>query len=149
VLLAAFNSFCAYGTHTGLFVSMYKFVLNALPLLIPAAPKPRRSHSRLRRKFRADYPVGSEALLAASANPFEDEEEEEDLEKGRGRLLSQREARLSLSTQEYQRKKTKRWYSIVAGALAGGAAILCEKKGRRVTIAQQLFVRCVLRIYAY
>ena len=57
-----------------------------------------------------------------------------------------RHARLSMSAQAHQvwiRKKTRRWYSVLAGALAGGLAILCEKKGRRTGIAQQMFVRCV------
>ncbi|KAI0684187.1 hypothetical protein BC835DRAFT_1310648 [Cytidiella melzeri] len=126
----------------GLFVSIYKFVLNALPTLIPGSPRPAahaHSHSRSRTKFRDRYPRGADALLNASANPFE--EEEGDVELGRGRLILDRRARLSLSTQEYQRKNTNRWYSVIAGAVAGGAAILCEKNGRRLTIAQQLFVR--------
>lgn len=41
------------------------------------------------------------------------------------------------------RKRTRRWHAAFAGAVAGGLAILCEKKGRRGVIAQQLFVRCV------
>ncbi|KAI0337970.1 hypothetical protein BDW22DRAFT_1363556 [Trametopsis cervina] len=125
----------------GLFVSIYKFVLNSLPILLPGTT-PARSHSRSRSKFRATHTSGASALPSASDNPFhEDEEEEEDLEVARGRPLADRQARLSLSTQNFQRKKTRRWYSIVAGALAGGVAILCEKRGRRVGIAQQMFVR--------
>lgn len=44
------------------------------------------------------------------------------------------------------RKKTRRWHAVVAGAIAGGLAILFErsKGGRRTVIAQQLFVRFVL-----
>jgi hypothetical protein len=40
------------------------------------------------------------------------------------------------------RKKTQRWHAALAGAIAGGLGIMLEKKARRVTIAQQLFVRC-------
>lgn len=42
---------------------------------------------------------------------------------------------------EWTRKKTRRYYSVLAGALAGGLAIMWEKKGRRLGIAQQMFVR--------
>lgn len=47
--------------------------------------------------------------------------------------------------QVWVRKKTRRWHAVVAGAIAGGLAILFErsKGGRRTVIAQQLFVRCV------
>ena len=37
--------------------------------------------------------------------------------------------------------RSSRWYAALAGAIAGGFAVCFEKKGRRVTIAQQLFVR--------
>ncbi|KAJ7859259.1 hypothetical protein B0H13DRAFT_2237517 [Mycena leptocephala] len=39
------------------------------------------------------------------------------------------------------RKRTRRWHSALAGAIAGGLAILWEKRNRRVIIAQQVFVR--------
>ncbi|TFY76234.1 hypothetical protein EWM64_g7778 [Hericium alpestre] len=57
---------------------------------------------------------------------------------------ARRNARLSTTAQVHQvwvRKKTRRWHAIVAGSVAGGLAILFEKKSRRTTIAQQLFVR--------
>ena len=76
------------------------------------------------------------------------EEDQEARDTPRGRTLAERGARLSISAQAHQmwvRKKTRRWYAVVAGALAGGLAILWEKKGRRVGIAQQMFVRCVNR----
>ena len=62
------------------------------------------------------------------------------------RRRADRQARLSISAQAHQvwvRKKTRRWYSIAAGTVAGGLAILCESKNRRVGIAQQMFVRYV------
>jgi hypothetical protein len=39
------------------------------------------------------------------------------------------------------RKKTRRWHSVLAGAVAGAVAISFEKRSRQVVIAQQLFVR--------
>lgn len=60
------------------------------------------------------------------------------------RRLPPRQARLSMSAQAHQvwvRKQTRRWYSVVAGAVAGAVAVSCEKKTRRVAIAQQMFVR--------
>jgi len=55
-----------------------------------------------------------------------------------------RQARLSTSAQAHQvwvRKRTRRWYSVFAGAVAGAVAIMFEKRERRVGIAQQMFVR--------
>jgi hypothetical protein len=42
------------------------------------------------------------------------------------------------------RKKTRRWHSILAGAVAGAVAVSFEKRSRQNVIAQQLFVRFVL-----
>ena len=42
------------------------------------------------------------------------------------------------------RKKTRRWHSILAGAVAGAIAVSFEKRSRQVVIGQQLFVRYVL-----
>ena len=39
------------------------------------------------------------------------------------------------------RKHTKKWHATLAGAISGGLAIMCEKKGRRGIISQQMFVR--------
>lgn len=58
--------------------------------------------------------------------------------------LARRSARLSLSTRAQLmiiRKQTRRWHAALAGAVAGGLAIMWEKKGRKDLIAQQLFVR--------
>ena len=55
-----------------------------------------------------------------------------------------RRGKLSFRAQVHEtwvRKKTRPWHAIVAGAVSGGVGILFEKKSRRVTIAQQLFVR--------
>lgn len=39
------------------------------------------------------------------------------------------------------RKKTRRWQSVLAGSVAGGVAIMLEKKENRIGVAQQMFVR--------
>ncbi|KAJ3759818.1 hypothetical protein EV360DRAFT_93925 [Lentinula raphanica] len=124
----------------GSFVSLYKFLLNALPFLIPSIRAPQN-----------EYP-----------SAFDDEDDEtEDLpttvfditvpptpggNTGTPVMLThrQRTERLSLSTQAQRiliRKKTRRWHAALAGAIAGGLGVLWETRGRRVTIAQQLFVR--------
>ncbi|KAF8885816.1 hypothetical protein BD779DRAFT_1442157 [Infundibulicybe gibba] len=92
-----------FATMLGTFTSVYKFLLNALPLLIPAinpAPSP---------------------LLPARADP---------------------KPHLSAHAQlAMVRKRTRRWHAALAGLLAGGLAIGCEKRNRRGIIAQQMFVR--------
>ncbi|KAG0698472.1 hypothetical protein DFH29DRAFT_941165 [Suillus ampliporus] len=105
----------------GSFVTIYKAILNALPILLPANGR------------------------ASPPSPFDDEDE--DIETAPTPFevpLSARQPRLSLSAQAHQmwvRKKTRRWHSMFAGALAGGLAVMFEKRSRRVVIAQQLFVR--------
>ncbi|KAJ6570916.1 hypothetical protein DFH09DRAFT_1153350 [Mycena vulgaris] len=113
----------------GTFAALYKFLINALPILIPAIkPRPR-------------------ALESA----FEDEDDEEEMDLPRtvsypGTPLHQRRrsARLSLSAHAQMvlvRKRTRRWHAALAGALSGCLAILWEKRNRRGVIAQQMFVR--------
>ncbi|KAJ7063088.1 hypothetical protein C8F01DRAFT_1131481 [Mycena amicta] len=114
----------------GTFASVYKFLINALPIIFPAIkPKPR-----------------------VFASAFEDDEDEDDIELPR--IVSypatptnahrKRSARLSLSASAQMalvRKRTRRWHSALAGGIAGMLAILWEKRSRRIIIAQQLFVR--------
>ncbi|KAJ7625184.1 hypothetical protein B0H17DRAFT_1164420 [Mycena rosella] len=116
----------------GTFAALYKFLINALPILIPAMnPRPR---------------------VLSSA--FEDDEEEEmDLPRpvsypnsGPVTPLHQRRrsARLSLSAHAQMvliRKRTRRWHAALAGAISGCLAIFWEKRNRRGVIAQQMFVR--------
>ncbi|KAF8914372.1 hypothetical protein CPB84DRAFT_1811697 [Gymnopilus junonius] len=76
----------------------------------------------------------------------DDEEEEIDLEarttlevpfeKRKGRLSLTKNAQMMLI-----RKRTRRWHAALAGAVAGGLAIMWEKKSRRTVISQQMFVR--------
>ncbi|KAF5385411.1 hypothetical protein D9757_005387 [Collybiopsis confluens] len=108
----------------GSFVSIYKFLLNALPFLIPSV-----------RVTKRDFP------------PAFDDDEEVDEDKSslpttvfdvsipptpsndaQGPLFHhrQRTERLSLSTQAQRiltRKKTKRWHAALAGAVAGGLGV--------------------------
>ncbi|KAF8076912.1 hypothetical protein FPV67DRAFT_1618904 [Lyophyllum atratum] len=125
-----------FGLMLGTFTSVYKFLLNALPILIPALNPPVEIHPRIT--------IDGET----SESPFFD-----DLEHGPTSEhplttlrvpLSKRTARLSLSTNAQLaliRKKTRRWHAALAGAIAGGLAIMWEKRGRRNVIAQQMFVR--------
>ena len=58
--------------------------------------------------------------------------------------LEKRKGRLSLSKQAQRllvRKHTRKWHAALAGAISGGLAIMCEKKGRKGIISQQVFVR--------
>ncbi|KAJ6588609.1 hypothetical protein B0H19DRAFT_1100265 [Mycena capillaripes] len=116
----------------GTFAALYKFLINALPILIPAIkPRPRTLSS-----------------------PFDDDDDEEEMDLPRTvsypasgnatPLHRRRSARLSLSAAAQMvlvRKRTRRWHSALAGAIAGSLAILWEKRNRRGVIAQQMFVR--------
>ena len=57
-------------------------------------------------------------------------------ERKRGRLSFRAQAH-----EKWVRRTARRWHSVIAGAVAGGIGLLFERKGRRLTIAQQLFVR--------
>ncbi|KAJ7243947.1 hypothetical protein C8J57DRAFT_57448 [Mycena rebaudengoi] len=124
----------------GTFASVYKFLINALPILIPAM-KPRPQYL---------------------SSAFEDDEEEEiELprrvsypESGAATpsLHRRRSARLSLSAHAQMvliRKRTRKWHAALAGAISGGLAILWEKRSRRGVIAQQMFVRGLQGTYNF
>ncbi|KAJ7126265.1 hypothetical protein C8R44DRAFT_781501 [Mycena epipterygia] len=113
----------------GTFAALYKFLINALPILIPAM-KPRLPST------------------------FDEDDDEEEMELPRTvsypnsgpatPLHRRRSARLSLSAHAHMalvRKRTRRWHAALAGAISGGLAILWEKRNRRGVIAQQMFVR--------
>ncbi|KAI5993461.1 hypothetical protein EDD15DRAFT_2387989 [Pisolithus albus] len=105
----------------GSFVALYKFTLNALPILLPQPSEPPPS-------------------------PFEDSEDESEPVTPDPVIpsSSQRRVRFSLSAHAQEvwvRKRTHRWHAALAGALAGSLAIMFEKRSRRIAIAQQLFVR--------
>ena len=100
-------------------MSLYKYILNALPLLYQPPE---------------------------SQNPFDDDDE--DIELGPPRPIDKRVRQLRLSTsgrarQAWTKRRTRAWFSVVAGATAGGIAIMFEKRARRIAIGQQMFVRSV------
>ncbi|KAI6101681.1 hypothetical protein EDD17DRAFT_1774430 [Pisolithus thermaeus] len=100
----------------GSFVALYKFTLNALPVLLPQPSEPPPS-------------------------PFEESEDENEPVTPNP---VKRRVRFSLSAHAQEvwvRKRTHRWHAALAGALAGSLAVMFEKRSRRIAIAQQLFVR--------
>jgi hypothetical protein len=100
---------------------LYKFLLNALPNLVPSINTRGNTASAL-----DDEEIDLEAATSVEVP------------------LKTRKGRLSLSKQAQQlriRKQTKRWHAALAGAIAGGLAIMWEKKGRKGIISQQMFVR--------
>ncbi|KAI8989851.1 hypothetical protein BD414DRAFT_536221 [Trametes punicea] len=124
------------------FVGLYKFILNALPILLPQPQPKETTHARARSLFRASLSGG--ASKAAVDSPFDDETLEDAELRVPQRRQSSRQARLSASAQAHQlwvRKRTRWWYSAFAGALSGAIAITFEKRSRRAGIAQQMFVR--------
>ncbi|KAI0638621.1 hypothetical protein C8Q77DRAFT_1091963 [Trametes polyzona] len=126
----------------GSFVGLYKFLLNALPILLPQPNPDQVTHARTRSLFRASITGSLEDTPKES--PFEDEALEEIERAMPQRKKAARHARLSMNAQAHQlwvRKRTRWWYSAFAGTVAGAIAIMFEKRSRRVGIAQQMFVR--------
>ncbi|EJD01717.1 uncharacterized protein FOMMEDRAFT_142253 [Fomitiporia mediterranea MF3/22] len=105
----------------GSFVAVYKFLLNALPILFP----PPRVNNAFSPSESPTTPFDELPMTMAPTRS----------ERRRGRLSFRAQAH-----EVWIRKRTRRWHAVVAGALSG-LAVLFEKKSRRVTIAQQLFVR--------
>ena len=139
-------------TLTGSFVALYRVILNALPLLLPANVPLREN---LRNLFTSlcstqdghgeqdDLVLDDSQTSSSSPSPVQPQPLSLHLSPG-----ERREARLSSSAQIHQswvHKKTRRWYSILAGAVAGAVAISFERRSRQNVIAQQLFVRYVLQ----
>ncbi|KAK7445079.1 hypothetical protein VKT23_014941 [Stygiomarasmius scandens] len=125
----------------GTFTGLYKFLLNALPLLVPSK-HPKEYSDAFEDGDEEDFP-GATLDVSIPPTPIDPGHKAQDYMQV-PKLHRQRTQRLSLSTQAQRilvRKKTKRWHAALAGAIAGGLGIMWEKKGRRVTIAQQLFVR--------
>ncbi|KAJ8095984.1 hypothetical protein PM082_015205 [Marasmius tenuissimus] len=121
----------------GTFVSLYKFLLNALPLYEPDRHKLEHTPAFLDDDDEVDQTLPMTSfdvpVPPTPGGPLY-----------RRPQPPKRTERLSLSTQAQRilvRKKTKRWHAALAGAIAGGLAVMLEKRGRRITIAQQLFVR--------
>ncbi|KAI0053801.1 hypothetical protein FA95DRAFT_1481071 [Auriscalpium vulgare] len=135
------------GAMLGSFVAIYRSILNSLPIVFPVnTPLPARLKELLGIALSSRVPSlplepPSESAIADSPSPSRPGSPETLLPET---PTAQRTARLSVNAQVHQRmirKKTRRWHAVVAGATAGGLAILWEKRSRRTTIAQQLFVR--------
>ncbi|KAG8786646.1 hypothetical protein FRC15_010986 [Serendipita sp. 397] len=132
----------------GTFVTLYKLLLNALPLLIPAQladfspPMPWGVNTPITPPGYDSDPNWS--LMTPHA------ERGFDLERGRSKMNEEEidpanvKTKLSKQAKAHElliRKKGRRWHAALAGAIAGGLAVLWEKQDRRLGIAQQLFVR--------
>ena len=129
-------------------MALYRTILNALPIISPANLTLRENVRNLfaslvttRDEQDDDFVLDNSppSSLAASPPPRPSLQ----LHNSPG---DRREARLSSSAQVHQiwaRRKTRRWHSVLAGAIAGVIAISFEKRSRRDVIAQQLFVRHV------
>ncbi|GJJ06876.1 hypothetical protein Clacol_001072 [Clathrus columnatus] len=162
-----------FGAMLGTFVFLYKYILNALPILLPPSTTDSSNNfdpSRWRNQFDGQK-------YAETIDEENDEFEVEETEEGeteaesdsllvpttgrlarltplrplntkpeeKGPILPTENVgrRLSIQAQAHQewvRKRTKRWHAVFAGSIAS-LGLLFEKKGRRVAIAQQLFVR--------
>ncbi|KZP09967.1 hypothetical protein FIBSPDRAFT_873094 [Athelia psychrophila] len=132
-----------FASMLGSFTAIYKFLINALPILFPTSSRPRPSLFVL---------PADTASTTGTSTPYprdsalDDEDPLDDLDTHPSKRvpLAARRGRLSLSAAAHQvwvRKKTRRWQSVLAGSIAGGVAIMCEKKGNRLGVAQQMFVR--------
>ena len=145
----------------GTFVATYKFLINALPL----APLPADFSPPLLPRTRSEvgflagdagYDAGSlwdeDAITPpewVAQDLVNNAEKGKVIVGGENRTLTmvpKVKTRLSAQAVAHEiwvRKKGRRWHAFLAGALAGGVAILFETKTRRVGIAQQMFVRYV------
>ncbi|KAF9529347.1 hypothetical protein CPB83DRAFT_765090 [Crepidotus variabilis] len=112
----------------GSFTSLYKFLINALPILIPAM-NPRQTTSSRSASALDDEDTDLLTLHVPDASAISG---------------SRRKERLSLSKRAQEllvRKQTRRWHAALAGGIAGGLAIMWEARSRRAVISQQMFVR--------
>jgi hypothetical protein len=128
-------------------VALYRIILNALPFLFPAnIPLRKNLHNLFARLFTTEDENDSPIIIDSPSSSSEASPQSlpYPLHISPG---NRREARLSSSAQVHQswvRKKTRRWHSVLAGAVAGAIAVAFEKRSRQTVIAQQLFVRYVL-----
>lgn len=148
----------------GTFVAVYKFLINTLPLIsLPADFSPPLlprtwSETETLGGENGDYAAGLWADDdAVTAPEWTVQNLANNSGKGKafvaeenGTITMTAKVKTKLSAQAvaheiWVRKKGRRWHAFVAGAVAGGAAILFETKRRRVGIAQQMFVRYVSR----
>lgn len=126
-------------------MALYRVILNAFPLLFPANVPLRESLLNLfsalfsTRDEHDDFGLDDSPTSSSTPSPLRVQPLPLHISPG-----ERREARLSSSAQAHQswvRRKTRRWHSILAGAVAGFVAVSFEKRSRQNVIAQQLFVR--------
>ena len=129
-------------------MALYRIILNALPIIFPANLTLRENIRNLFADLFSTQDERDDDFVfdnspASSPVPSPPSRPSLQLHMSPG---DRREARLSSSAQVHQiwaRRKTRRWHSVLAGAIAGVIAISFEKRSRRNVIAQQLFVRHV------
>ncbi|KAG8792198.1 hypothetical protein FRC12_006835 [Ceratobasidium sp. 428] len=114
----------------GTFVAVYKFLLNSLPLIpndqLPAILRYTPPPSPWSR----NSPGGPSSPLYMKTKQERREKEQP----------APAEEEKPASRDVFVRKPVARWHALVAGGVAG-LAVAFETEGRRLTIAQQLFVR--------
>ncbi|KAJ6524551.1 hypothetical protein B0H19DRAFT_1200245 [Mycena capillaripes] len=96
----------------GTFAALYKFLVNALPLIFPSSAR-------------------SSTVVIGEAH---DSKPGSDLDLD----LQGRRVPRSPNT---ARTRLRRWHAALAGAIAGGLAVMWQKQGWRKLIAQEVFVR--------
>jgi hypothetical protein len=129
---------------SGCFVALYRILLNAFPLLFPANIPILLSLRNLTKRLTSASDFRDSAIDGSTSFSEERGSSPDDPPV----TVKERAAHLSFVAQAHQtwlRKRSARWHSIVAGAVAGGVAIAFENMSRRKVIAQQLFVRQVIQ----
>ncbi|KAF7318048.1 hypothetical protein HMN09_00312500 [Mycena chlorophos] len=119
-----------FATMMGAFATLYKLLVNALPILFPTSSPVDDS--------RSDDGSETQTLIASPSS----EETETFQPLPAPHLSLSAHAQLILGKQH-----SRRWHAALAGAVAGGLAVMCEKQGRRAMYAQQLFVRGLQGFY--
>ncbi|CAG7853131.1 SubName: Full=Uncharacterized protein {ECO:0000313/EMBL:CCA72720.1} [Serendipita indica DSM 11827] len=132
----------------GTFVTLYKLLLNALPLFSMPSQLADFSPPLPWGVSAPATPPGYDSDPNWSLMTPKHEKKKFDLEAGRkeDEEIDPANVKTKLSRQAkvhevWIRKKGRRWHAALAGAIAGGLAVLWETKERRLGIAQQLFVR--------
>ncbi|QRV88149.1 hypothetical protein RhiJN_16167 [Ceratobasidium sp. AG-Ba] len=122
----------------GGFVAVYKFLLNSLPL-IPNDQLP----AILR--YTPPVPTSGQNTPGGTSSPIYMKTKREQKQETE---VVQTEEEKPTSRDVFVRKPVARWHALVAGGIAG-LAVAFEAEGRRLTIAQQLFVRGLQGSYNY
>ncbi|KAH8827303.1 hypothetical protein DL96DRAFT_1498861 [Flagelloscypha sp. PMI_526] len=132
-----------FGAMLGTFVSVYKFLINALPILVPAINLAEPPTSAISESDDEDEPISmetrpgrSKTLPPVLPSTYLDVTTKTSERSRDGRLSLSATAQLGII-----RKQTRRWHSVLAGFLSGALGIAWEKRARRTIIGQQMFVR--------